>query len=50
MLLAVATVRVELPPVAMEAGLKLAVAPEGRPLIESDSVPAKPLTAAVETV
>ncbi len=48
--LAVETDSVEVPPVAIEAGLKLAEAPAGNPLKASDSIPVKPFTAAVETV
>jgi hypothetical protein len=36
-----------LPPI--EAGLKLAVAPAGKPLVPSETLPVKPLRAAVET-
>jgi hypothetical protein len=48
--LAVVTVRVEVPAPVMEAGLKLAVASAGRPLTLSPTLPLKPLIAVVVTV
>jgi hypothetical protein len=46
----VATVIVEEPEPATEAGLKLAVAPLGRPLAENVTVPVKPPEGATVTV
>ena len=45
-----ARVSVELEPTAKDVGLKLAVAPEGRPLTVQLTVPEKPPIAVVETV
>ena len=46
----VETVRVEEPPAVTDAGLKDAVAPEGRPLAESEMLWAEPLVTAVLTL
>ena len=46
----VLTLSVELPPAVTEAGLKLALAPAGTPLTESETVSATPLVTAVATV
>ena len=46
----VVTVRVEEPAPLIDVGLKVAVVPAGNPLILRDTAPAKPLTAAVDTV
>ena len=43
-------VRVELPESVTEAGFKLAVTPEGTPLVLSDTVPVNPLSAPTLTV
>src|SRR5204862_5288100 len=44
------SVSVELPPAVTDAGLKEAVAPEGRPLVPSETVCADPLVTAVAMV
>ncbi len=44
------TVRVELPEVATEPGLKLAVTPEGKLPVFNATLPVKPLSAATLTV
>jgi len=44
------TVSVEFPEVLTEAGLKLAVAPEGNPLMPRPTLEAKPPSAPIATV
>jgi hypothetical protein len=44
------TVSVELPEVVIDAGLKLAVAPEGKPLKLRLTVPVKPFSAPIVVV
>jgi hypothetical protein len=46
----VPTVSVDEPPAATELGLKPAVAPPGRPLADSETVPGDPEVTAVDTV
>jgi len=46
----VVTVKVEAPDPLMEAGLKLAVAPAGKPLTLNATVPVKPLVGDIVTV
>lgn len=47
---AVETVSVELPEAVINAGLKLAVAPAGKPLTLRFTVPVKPLRGAIDAV
>jgi hypothetical protein len=44
------TVMVALPEAVSEEGLKAALAPEGKPATESETVPAKPFSALVKTL
>ena len=44
------TVRVDEPGAPIEVGLRLAVAPVGKPLIRNATVPLNPFSAAVEIV
>ena len=46
----VATLKAEVPAPATDAGLKLAVAPPGRPLMLKFTVPVKPLSALMVVV
>ena len=48
--LAVATVSVDVPEPLIDAGLKLAPAPEGNPLAPSDTLPVKPFCGLTDTV
>jgi len=43
-------VKVDVPPPTTDVGLKLAVAPDGSPRAENETVPVKPLSAVTVTV